>query len=132
MPDKKDEIVAGVILRGGKVLIAQRPSDEEDQLLWEFPGGGIKEGEDKEVSLKRELKEELGLEVRVRGEICRREDQGKVIYFLFAEILNEGLEVKFHKEVRWIRVDDLRKYNFPKLDEEALDEIIDFLKGKEV
>jgi len=130
MPDKKDEIVAGVILRGDKVLIAQRPSGEEDHLLWEFPGGGIKGGESKEESLKRELKEELGLEVRVKGEICRREDQSKVIYFLLAEALDEGLDVKFHKEVKWVKVNDLRKYNFCKLDEQALDEIIDFLKGK--
>ena len=47
----------------GRVLIAQRPEDKTMAGLWEFPGGKIEDGERPELSLIRELKEELGITV---------------------------------------------------------------------
>jgi 8-oxo-dGTP diphosphatase len=48
----------------GRVLIAQRPAGRPMAGLWEFPGGKIEASERPEQSLIRELKEELGIEVR--------------------------------------------------------------------
>jgi 8-oxo-dGTP diphosphatase len=48
----------------GRVLIAQRPAGRPMAGLWEFPGGKIESGERPEQSLIRELKEELGIDVR--------------------------------------------------------------------
>jgi 8-oxo-dGTP diphosphatase len=48
----------------GRVLIAQRPAGRPMAGLWEFPGGKIEAGERPELSLIRELKEELGIVVR--------------------------------------------------------------------
>jgi 8-oxo-dGTP diphosphatase len=48
----------------GRVLIAQRPAGRPMAGLWEFPGGKIETGERPEQSLIRELKEELGIDVR--------------------------------------------------------------------
>ncbi len=48
----------------GRVLIAQRPTGKPMAGLWEFPGGKIEDGEAPEASLIRELKEELGIDIK--------------------------------------------------------------------
>src|ERR1700749_2523961 len=49
----------------GRVLIAQRPEGKSMAGLWEFPGGKVEAGEWPEDWLFRELREELGIEVKV-------------------------------------------------------------------
>jgi A/G-specific adenine glycosylase len=58
-------VTAGVIERHGQVLITQRPPDGLLGGLWEFPGGKQLPGEDLQVCLKREICEELGIDIQV-------------------------------------------------------------------
>ena len=53
----------------GRVLIAQRPEGKHMAGWWEFPGGKVANGESDPEALIRELREELGVESRVEGEI---------------------------------------------------------------
>ena len=59
------DVAAGLVFRDGKLLITQRPPDAHLGGLWEFPGGKREPGETFEQCLVRELREELGIEVRV-------------------------------------------------------------------
>jgi 8-oxo-dGTP diphosphatase len=63
----KDKItvhaVAGLIMRDGKLLVAERPQGKPYSGYWEFPGGKVEENEAGDVAIKRELHEELGIEV---------------------------------------------------------------------
>lgn len=60
--------VVAVIERDGKILINRRndPANRRAHRKWEFPGGGVEEGEDIEQCLIRETKEESGFDIRVR------------------------------------------------------------------
>lgn len=62
---------AGVVVdRRGRILVAQRRDDAMLGGLWEFPGGGQEDGESMAECIRRELKEELGIEVRVGPQLC--------------------------------------------------------------
>jgi A/G-specific adenine glycosylase len=60
-------VTAAVIRRGEQVLITQRPSAGLLGGLWEFPGGKVQPGEDLAACLRREICEELGVEIEVGG-----------------------------------------------------------------
>lgn len=55
------EVSAGIICRGDKVMLAQRPPGSRHAGMWEFPGGKLEAGETPEKCLDRELVEELGI-----------------------------------------------------------------------
>jgi 8-oxo-dGTP diphosphatase len=58
-------VVAGAIFDdAGRVLIAQRPPGKRLAGSWEFPGGKLELGETRVEALTRELREELGIEIR--------------------------------------------------------------------
>ena len=59
------EVAAGLLFSGDRLLIAQRPSGTHLAGFWEFPGGKLDPGEDWDTCLRRELSEELGIQVQV-------------------------------------------------------------------
>ncbi len=57
-------VVAGILTKNGKFLVEKRrDNDEADPGYVEIPGGHVREGESLENALRREMKEELGIEV---------------------------------------------------------------------
>jgi len=58
-------VVAALIERDGRVLLARRPAHKHLALKWEFPGGKVDPGEMVEAALIREIKEELGCDLRI-------------------------------------------------------------------
>ena len=63
---KEVEVVAAIILEDNKVFATQRGYGEFKG-GWEFPGGKIEVGETKEEALKRELREEMEMDVEITG-----------------------------------------------------------------
>lgn len=61
---KRIEVVAGILIRQGRVFAAQRAPGGEAGGQWEFPGGKIEAGESHAAALERELMEELGIATR--------------------------------------------------------------------
>ena len=56
---KMIEVVAAIIERDGKILLAQRPAQSDQAGLWEFAGGKVEPDESQRQALVRELREEL-------------------------------------------------------------------------
>jgi 8-oxo-dGTP diphosphatase len=82
-------VAAGIVIEGGRVLLTQRKSGAHLAGMWEFPGGKVEPGEDPKEALRRELVEELGIEVLV-GDIVdvtfhRYADAEKAVLLLFYE-----------------------------------------------
>ena len=61
--------IACIDYRNGKFFIAKRQMTGDMGGRWEFPGGKIEEGEDFEIAIKREMKEEFGVDVKVGRQI---------------------------------------------------------------
>ncbi len=64
-------VVAGVLARGEEFLVAQRPIGGHQAGQWEFPGGKLRAGETAPAALARELREELGIDVRAARPLIR-------------------------------------------------------------
>ena len=71
MSDKRERllVVAGIVVRDGRVMLCQRRPEVHNGLKWEFPGGKLEPGEAPEAALARELREELDIEAAV-GPVC--------------------------------------------------------------
>lgn len=57
-------VAVALVDTDGRVLLAQRPEGKQLAGLWEFPGGKVEPGERPEETLIRELREEIGIEVK--------------------------------------------------------------------
>ena len=66
------EVVAAVIYKDGAYFTTQRGYGEFEG-MWEFPGGKIEPGESRDVALKREIQEELGVDIAIENLLCTTE-----------------------------------------------------------
>jgi len=117
----------------GRVLLAQRPAGKDMAGLWEFPGGKVDPGERPEMTLIRELKEELGINVQ---EAClapltfasHTYPQFQLLMPLWVCRRWEG-EVKAleGQELAWVRPNRLRDYPMPPADEPLIPHLIELL-----
>lgn len=117
---KKIEVVAGLILRDDRLLICQRREDEPFPLQWEFPGGKVERGESYLDALRRELREELDIEVGDATEIFRHQH----VYPGFARVDLRFFRVKEYRGV--VRADAFQQVAW--VETKKLDRI-DFLEG---
>lgn len=110
------EVTAAIIRRGDQVLICQRPKGKSCELLWEFPGGKIEADETGELSIVRECREELGVDIRVIKKLTdvSYEYTDKIVHlhFYISEILSGDLTRKEHHAFAWITPDEVRNYTF--------------------
>lgn len=65
-PLPRQQVVVAVVYKNGRILIDKRKPDGLLGGLWEFPGGKIENEESLKAALKREIREELGITVRIK------------------------------------------------------------------
>jgi len=110
-------VAVGVILKKNQVFIALRPKDKHKGGFWEFPGGKIELGESAFEALKRELKEEVAIDVLsaepfTQIDWCYSEKQVLLEVMLVRDFLGspKGEE---GQEAKWVHFSDLDQYRFP-------------------
>ena len=110
------DISIGIIWRENKFYIQKRNIEKMLGGLWEFPGGKIKKSETKRMALKREIKEECGIQVKVLkriGSVKHSYSHFKItIYCYYCKEIDASL--KLNQNARMITFDEIKKYPFPK------------------
>jgi 8-oxo-dGTP diphosphatase len=114
-------VVAGLIVKDGKLLVCQRTRHQTMPLKWEFPGGKIEEGEQPRNALRRELEEELGILATIGDEVKRIQHEypngGMVeLRFFVVREFEKEIENRIFKDMQWADPTDLPKYDFLEAD----------------
>ncbi|MFC4778202.1 8-oxo-dGTP diphosphatase MutT [Paenibacillus sp. GCM10023252] len=115
------EVAAAIIFNEqGQILIARRRKGKSQEGLWEFPGGKIEEGESVEACLRRELLEEMQIEI-VPLEYFATNDHhyGSIHIRLIAykaSYKSGKIALIDHDDVRWISRGELKEYIFAPAD----------------
>ncbi len=125
-PSNKQSVANAIIQKNGKILIAQRA--KADALLgkWEFPGGKVETNEHLHDCLKRELKEELGIDAKIGKYFGTNtvygQDKVYEIHLFKVDRFNGSIELNNeHTQYAWVTPSELSNYDM-------LDSCLPFIK----
>ena len=110
-------VSAGVLTRGSRILICQRRAHDLHPSKWEFPGGKAHDDEDGATCLRRELREELGVDATIGAELTRTTftyPNGRSVslqFFHVPEFRGELVNTQF-QAIAWVELADLSSYDF--------------------
>ncbi|MBP1160081.1 8-oxo-dGTP diphosphatase [Rhodococcus sp. PvR044] len=98
------EVAAAAIIAGGRLLLAQRVAPPELAGMWELPGGKIEPGETPAQGLRRELREELGVDTVVGDRIGVDVPlpKGMVLRAYLVSLCDGTPTALEHSAVRWV------------------------------
>lgn len=122
-------VVAAIIEKDGRILIARRNRGKQHPGTWEFPGGTLEDGETHEQCLKRELREELEATAEVGDLFCLSEYRYTPDYTIRllvyrAFLSSNTFSLNAHKEIRWVKPEELAAYDFPEADGPVIEKLI--------
>ena len=124
-------VAAGILIEEGRVLLSKRKQGKHLPGLWEFPGGKVGVHEDPREALRRELAEELGLDVLVGDVVAvsfhRYDDAASPILLLFFDAVRlpgspepRAIDVAAFE---WAGPDALEDWRFPAADLDVLPKV---------
>ena len=137
---KKIIVVGGLIYKKSQMLACQRSQHKDQAGLWEVPGGKVELGESYPEALKRELKEELDLDVVVQNHIATSDvlisqKSIRIIMYVYScSILNRICDHRIvstdHDVLRWIYPDEIDELKWAAADIPILDDLCTFLRSQ--
>ena len=103
-------VVAAIIMDRGRILAVQRAKGQFKD-GWEFPGGKIEDGEDMEDALRREIMEELEVQVKIERNFGHVEYDYENFHLsmdcFICTVIGGSLTLREHRAYRWLRQDEL-------------------------
>lgn len=125
---KEIYVVGAIIKSQSKVLCAQRSDKMSLPGLWEFPGGKIEGEETHQEALKREINEELKMDIRASDQLFKKVtydyDFGRVHLSAYRCELIKGTPILTeHQTVKWLEIDDLDKLSWAPADIPIVDKL---------
>ena len=126
-PVPHHDIAVGLVFDDDHLLIQRRPDEGLLGGLWEFPGGKQEDGESLETACRRELKEELGIDVAVDDHfytLSHAYSHFKITLHAFRCRLEAGTpEAREDQPFRWVGVEELDDYAFPRANRRLIEEL---------
>ena len=119
---KHYKVVAAIIVNENKILCMQRGVSKFDYISrkHEFPGGKVEQGETNTEALKREIAEELKMNITVKGEFLTVDHQypdfGLTMVSFICEADDISLTLTEHIDYQWLSSDDLNKLDWAEAD----------------
>ena len=122
-------VVAGLVYRNGKLLVCQRRAGGAFPLKWEFPGGKVEDREADIDALRRELREELTIEMReallVYQHTHRYPDGPTVsLRFYFIDGFDGEAQNMVFEKISWVKVADLEHIDFLEGDRPIIEKLL--------
>ena len=121
---KAIEVVAAIIYKDGAYFTTQRGYGEFEG-LWEFSGGKIEPGESRELALKREIQEELGIDITIDMFLCTTEyDYSSfhlIMHCYLCNVKSGEIELREHKSARWLTTELLDSVEWLPADKEVVE-----------
>jgi 8-oxo-dGTP diphosphatase len=124
-------VVAGALISGGALLVAQRERPPELAGLWELPGGKVAPGETEQAGLARELREELGVEVSVGSRLGDDVPlgPGMTLRAYVVAVIAGTVAPHDHRALRWVTVDELAEVDWVPADTAWLPDLAAMIAG---
>ncbi len=121
-------VACAVIFDKEKILVTQRGAKQQQPFLWEFPGGKIEAGESADACIVRELHEELGIQIRLKGTFneCSY-DYGNFQVMLIpfiAEITSGSITLTEHMNFCWKKPGELMLLDWAPADIEVVSQVL--------
>jgi len=120
------EVVAAIIQREGAYFATQRGYGEFEG-MWEFPGGKIEPGESRESALRREIQEELGIDITIDKFLCTTDYDYPsfhlTMHCYLCSVKSGMIELREHKSARWLTVESLDSVEWLPADKEIVDKL---------
>jgi 8-oxo-dGTP diphosphatase len=128
-------VVGAAILRGDRCLATQRSAAMSMPLLWEFPGGKVETGESPQAALRRELAEELGIDVEVTHLLATGESQVehrtiRLDVYLARMLADQQPVAHQHRALGWFTADELMALEWPDADRPAVAKVCELLRAR--
>jgi len=129
---RRIEVVAAVMIQGGRVFAAQRDEGGEVGLKWEFPGGKIEAGETHREALERELREELSIVAEAGDSLMTvshaYRDFQLTMHCYLADILSGTVLLLEHIDSRWLASDEIDGVDWAPADREVAAKVRELLR----
>lgn len=113
-------VSCAILIKDNKVLVCQRSSSMSLPLKWEFPGGKIEAGESKENCLKREIKEELHIDIDIieslTPNVHHYSNFSITLYPFICEVKGGELKKTEHAQILWVDEEELMAFDWAEAD----------------
>ena len=127
---KKVEVVAAVIMHNNKILCVQRGENKLPYISkkYEFPGGKIEAGETKEQTIKREIKEELHMEISTGDELITVEHEYPDFFLTMHSFIctcaDPTVKLTEHIDFKWLETSELEGLDWAAADVPIVEQLM--------